>query len=68
MFFCKELEMLKKLEDSRYLYEYFSAIRRLSYADGRGNGSMLSGTYPLNFCPECGRKVVKQINDIKTSS
>ena len=37
--------------------ELYAVIRRISYKDGKMNGSVMSGINSLNYCPTCGEKL-----------
>lgn len=64
--FCESIEsmiMLDKAQDDRLRSEYWARWAKITYRDLDQNGVWLfaghttGGIYPLNFCPECGRRL-----------
>lgn len=44
-----------------YMDEYVAAFVHKSSYKGEPCGKLVSSDYPLNFCPECGKKInIKQ--------
>ena len=41
--------------------ELYAVINRISYKEGKMNGSTMSGICPLNYCPECGKQLKRGI-------
>ena len=64
--FCKQLKRIKELEEEfqnnpnrrgkeDYSQEFKSALVHRTYYRGEPTGAS-SYTFPLNFCPECGKQ------------
>ena len=53
---CKDIDFLKEIYDKRFKIEV--AI----ISNSRG-GTATHGTYTLNYCPQCGRKLTKEVTN-----
>lgn len=66
--FCESIESMimldKERQDERLLSGYWARYTKVTYRDldRKGEwdfaGQTTSGEYPLNYCPECGRRIV----------
>ena len=61
--FCKEYRCLKRdfdkdtAEDSRYTTKFKVTLRTEFYFNGEPSESAYFGTFELNCCPVCGKKI-----------
>lgn len=54
---CDCCELIERMTDTDNYYVFYAVINRVSYKNLVKNGSVLSDRYPLNYCPECGKKL-----------
>ena len=66
--FCESIKsqmMLDRGQDERLISGYLAKYTKVTYRDLDRSGvwefagQTTSGEYPLNFCPECGRRIVR---------
>lgn len=61
---CNFCEILQKIKDRHEYYKkpnytdgYEAALVTRTYFEGEPSGQCTYYNYPLNYCPECGKKI-----------
>lgn len=68
--FCESLEIAERCRAEGWHNRYGAKLVTESVRDGekQARGTVVYGTRPLRFCPECGAKIAGRLREIREAA